>query len=70
MEIVSIRLKEERLCNGLTQKKLAQMLDIPLRAYQNYEAIGKNHREPDCEMLVRISTALNITIDYLLGKEN
>jgi len=70
MEIFSIRLKEERLNGSLTQKTLAELLNVPLRAYQNYEAKGKNHREPDYEMLVKISNTLGVSIDYLLGKEN
>ena len=70
MEIFSIRLKEERLNNGYTQKNMAELLELPLRAYQNYEALGKNHREPDHKMLVKISTVLKISIDYLLGKED
>ena len=69
MEIFSIRLREERKINRHTQKKMAELLNVPLRTYQNYEASGKNHREPDYNMLIQISNILCVSIDYLLGKE-
>ena len=69
MEIFSILLKQERLSNQYTQKQMAELLNIPLRAYQNYEAIGKNHREPDMEMLIKIAKVLDISVDFLLGQE-
>ncbi|MCL2862405.1 MAG: helix-turn-helix domain-containing protein [Firmicutes bacterium] len=70
MKIFSIRLKEEREYCGYTQKKMAELLDITLRTYQNYEALGLNNRQPDYEMLVKIATLLDVSTDYLLGKED
>jgi len=71
MKIFSIRLKEEREACEYTQKQMAELLNIPLRTYQNYEALAAiNQREPDLEMLVRISNILDVSTDYLLGKED
>jgi len=70
MKNFAIRLKEERIHNNLTQKNMADLLKISLRAYQGYESIGKNHREPDQELLVNMSNILMVSTDYLLGKED
>jgi len=70
MKNFSIRLKEERINNNLTQRKIADLLKISLRAYQGYEAIGKNHREPDQDLLIKIANILSVSTDYLLGLEN
>jgi len=67
--IFSQRLKEERLQEGLTQKQMAERLEIPLSTYKNYEALGKGRREPDMEMIVKIATVLDTTTDYLMGKD-
>lgn len=67
MEIFAVRLKEERIYNKLTQKTMAELLNIPLRTYQNYEALGMNHREPEQKLLVKIAKILNVSIDFLLG---
>ena len=70
MEIFSIRLKEERIRNTYTQKEMADLLEITLRAYQNYEALSKrNHREPNFELLVKMADILEVKLDYLLGRE-
>ena len=64
------RLKELRTLKGVTQKNMADLLKISLRAYQGYEAIGKNHREPDQELLIKIAGILVVSTDYLLGLED
>lgn len=67
MIIFAVRLKEERNYNKFTQKEMADLLNIPLRAYKNYEALGQNHREPDQALLVKIAKTLDVSVDYLLG---
>jgi len=69
MKTFATRLKEERVNNNMTQKNMADLLNLSLRAYQGYEAIGKNHREPDQELLIKIATVLSVSVDYLLGLE-
>jgi len=69
MRTFAKNLKEERLHNGYTQQQMADILDIPYRTYQAYEALGKAGREPDLEMVVRISEILKTTTDELLGRK-
>jgi len=69
MDSFLIRLKEERGVKGLSQKQMAGLLNIPLRAYQNYEALGVNQTEPDLHMLVKIADVLDVSLDDLLGRE-
>jgi len=70
MKILAQRLKEVRLENGLTQKKLAEELGIPLKTYKNYEAVGTGHTSPSLETVVILAKRLNTTSDFLLGLEN
>ena len=49
----------------LTQKQMAELLDMTERGYQNYE-IGRS--EPDCSKLVEIADILDVSVDYLLGR--
>ncbi len=58
------RLVEARLNKNLTQKRLAELLEVtPTRL--NYWEKGK--REPDVAMIKKISGALNVSADYLMG---
>ena len=50
-------------CN-LSQKALADILKIPVTTYRNYE---NTLREPSYDILIKISKALNISTDELLG---
>lgn len=54
-------LREER---GLTQKQVAEALEINPRTYASYE---NNEREPNSEILISISNLFDISVDYLLG---
>ncbi|MBT1278919.1 helix-turn-helix transcriptional regulator [Thermoanaerobacter sp. CM-CNRG TB177] len=59
------RIRKARLAKGLTQKQLAEMLNITDATVNRYE---KGIRKPDPEMLKAIADVLNVSIDYLLGK--
>lgn len=61
------RLREIRIKRGFTQQTLADSLDIALRTYQHYE---EGSRSPSLETLTRIGNVLNISIDYLLGRDD
>lgn len=52
---------------GLTQNQLAQNLNISFQAVSKWE---NGTAYPDIEMLPKLASALNITIDALLGYKN
>lgn len=60
------RLREMRMTRHLTQQKLADSLGLALRSYQCYE---QGTREPSLSMLVAIADTLDVTTDYLLGRD-
>ena len=60
------RLKQIRICKGLMQKDVYESLGIPNNTYSNYE---NDKREPDFKTLVRIADFLDVSADYLLGRE-
>lgn len=61
-----MRLKELREQLGLTQKQMAEMANCQQKAYQRYES---GEREPSFELLIRMSDAYGVSVDYLIGKE-
>ncbi len=58
--------KAAREAQSFTQKECADQLGISLRAWQTYE---QGISEPKQELLCRIADMLNVSIDYLLGRE-
>ena len=60
----SALLKSSREAKGLTQKQMAELLNMTERAYQSYEL---KEREPRLEKLARIAVLLEVSVDYLLG---
>lgn len=58
------RLKSLRQEKGLSQRDLAKKLNISASAIAMYET---SKREPDSELLKRISEFFGVSIDYLLG---
>ncbi|MEY7998653.1 helix-turn-helix domain-containing protein [Clostridium sp. Mt-5] len=63
----SSRLKELRLEKGLTQKELAQKLNMQNTAISKYEL---NERKPDIDTLNQLAKFFNVSVDYLLGNTN
>ena len=60
-------LQEIRKNKGLSQLKVAMDLNISREALSYYET-GK--RNPDLEMLIKMSKYFNVSIDYLItGKD-
>lgn len=59
-------LKELRKKKGASQEDAAKALGITLRTYQNYEY---GQREPNIEMILKLSDYFNVSTDYLLGRE-
>lgn len=64
-ELIGKRIKLLRKDKNLTQKKLSELVglsEISIRKYENGE------RTPKFDALEKISEALNVQIDYLLGR--
>ncbi|MDE7452832.1 MAG: helix-turn-helix domain-containing protein, partial [Clostridia bacterium] len=62
--ILGQRLKELREENGLTQKQLAEKLQLNSVTYLHYE---KSQREPPLAVLADIAVFFDVSVDYLLG---
>lgn len=60
------RIKDSRIKAGLSQKELAEKLDMNLRTYGSYE---RGERDLSTAILLKICHALNVSSDYLLGRE-
>ena len=61
------RLRKMRMKQGITQQSMADKLQISLNAYQTSEPA---ERSPSWECLVRIADILDVSIDYLLGRDD
>lgn len=61
------RLREVRMGSGLTQQNMADKLGISLNAYQKYE---QAERSPSLECLVSIADIFDISLDYLLCRDD
>lgn len=59
-------IKNRRECLGYSQAELSRMAEITPGALSQIES-GK--RTPATQTLMRISTALGVSIDHLMGKE-
>ena len=60
------RLRSMRMLRHLTQQKMADSLDLALRSYQCYE---QGERCPSFDLLIRIADILDVSIDYLVGRD-
>lgn len=59
------RLKKLRISRNLTQKQVADGIDMAPMAYQKYEY---GTREPAYQKLIAIADYFNVSIDYLTGR--
>lgn len=64
--MLSIRLKELRKRENITQMQFAKIFDISSGTIAMWET-GK--RQPDHKTLLKIANYFNVSVDYLLGKE-
>lgn len=60
-------LRELRKENGLSRKKVGEMVGSNQRNYANWEQGTSN---PKIEYLIALSEFYNVTIDYLVGHED
>lgn len=61
------RLKELRIKKGLLQKQVSFELGIKVSRYSSYES---NSRFPELSILIKIADYYNVSIDYLIGRDN
>ena len=61
------RLMYLRTSNNLTQKQLANLLNIERSTLSSYET---GRRYPDAHILVKLADTFDVSVDYLLGREN
>ncbi|MDE6059527.1 MAG: helix-turn-helix domain-containing protein [Clostridia bacterium] len=61
----SLRLKELRQKNNLSQKEFAEILKVSTGTVGNWE-VGL--REPDFKMLMKIADIFNVSCDYILDR--
>ena len=65
MKIFQQRLVEQRKLNKITQRQLAEYLQIAQPSYIRYE---NGSAEPSLETLVKIADYFDVSVDYLLGR--
>lgn len=61
------RLNQARKQKQITAQQMADHLNIGLRSYRNYES---GDREPSLDMLTMIADHLDISVDYLLCRDD
>lgn len=61
------RLNHIRKKRGFTAQRMADLLSISIRTYRNYES---EHSYPSLDLLSQIADILNVSIDYLLGRDD
>ena len=66
MKVFCERLIEQRKLNKMTQREMADILGIKQPSYIRYE---KGDAEPSLESLVKIADIFDVSIDFLLGRE-
>ena len=65
MEEFANRLRKTRAARGLTQARLAEMLEVSPRVYNRWET---GAALPRLDTLVRIADILDVTLDELVGR--
>lgn len=63
---ISNRIKELRVNKGYTQKEFAGLIGVAQTTIANYE---KGIRIPDTEKLDKIASLFDVTVDFLLGRD-
>ncbi|MCP3028793.1 helix-turn-helix domain-containing protein [Halobacillus sp. A5] len=63
--MLSQRLKYSRKTKGLTQSELANKIKTTKGTVSNYE---NGYSTPSNEMLISLANALDVSVDYLLGR--
>ena len=61
------RLNQLRKRKGYTALQMATILSVGLRTYRHYES---EHSAPSFNTLVKIADTLDVSIDWLLGRDD
>ncbi len=64
MDCISERLKQLRISKGVTQKQVAEFLNVAPNSIQRFE-YGTNR--PSIDSIIKLCTYFNVSADYLLG---
>lgn len=67
MKIFAERLKELRLTENLSQRKLAELTNLSPSAIKQWE---NESRVPNAEAVVALAKFFEVSADYLLGLED
>lgn len=62
-----VKLKELRIEKGLSQRKLGELLGVCNQTVSFWET---GSREPDLDALVKIADFFEVSVDYLLNRED
>lgn len=65
--LLSKRLKELRISNGLTQRELGERVNVTKVSICCYE---NGTRTPTLDTLTKLGTVLDVDVDYLLGYDS
>lgn len=65
--MLGYRIKELRKKNNITQKQLADLLQVSQQSVGSWEV---DRAEPNSEILKQLSKIFEVTVDYLLGNES
>lgn len=58
--------KDERIKQGLTQKELADIMDVSVQWVQNYEQNKRDINRMSIDLIVELCTKLNCKIEEVL----
>ncbi len=61
------RLKELRIEKNISQIELGKLVNMSKMAISHWES---GHSEPSISQLILLSNYFNVSVDYLVGKEN
>ena len=59
------RFKDIRVAKGMTQKQVADDLELSVIAIQNYENL---RRKPAYDILIALADYFDVSLDYLVGR--
>ena len=67
MSIFKDRLKELRLEKGISQNDLGKILNVSKMAISHWES---GHSEPSITQLIMLANYFEVSVDYLVAKED
>ncbi|MBD5154322.1 MAG: helix-turn-helix transcriptional regulator [Oscillibacter sp.] len=63
---MKFKIRDAREAAGFSQKELAKVIGVAPSTFNGYES--GNH-DPKSDLLLKIAEACNVTVDFLLGRE-